>query len=151
MGGTCILSICALCYIWNLFGVMVFQYLLWIREGVGGRCILSICVFCCMWKLFGVMVFHRSIVNWRGGLMYPQYMCILLYVTLIWCNGIPYIYCQLECWRGGYIYPQYMCILQYVKLMWCNIIPYIYCQLVWGRGRCILSICAFCHMWTYLV
>ena len=27
--------------------------------------------------------------------MYPQYMCILLYVTLIWCNGIPYIYCQL--------------------------------------------------------
>ena len=30
--------------------------------------------------------------------MYPQYMCILLYVTLIWCNGIPYIYCQLELW-----------------------------------------------------
>ena len=27
--------------------------------------------------------------------MYPQYMCILLYVTLIWCNSIPYIYCQL--------------------------------------------------------
>ena len=31
--------------------------------------------------------------------MYPQYICILLYVKLIWCNGIPYIYCQLEC--GG--------------------------------------------------
>ena len=30
--------------------------------------------------------------------MYPQYMYILLYVTLIWCNGIPYIYCQLELW-----------------------------------------------------
>ena len=30
--------------------------------------------------------------------MYPQYMCILLYVKLIWCNGIPYIYCQLELW-----------------------------------------------------
>ena len=28
--------------------------------------------------------------------MYAQYMCIQLYVTLIWCNGIPYIYCQLE-------------------------------------------------------
>ena len=27
--------------------------------------------------------------------MYPQYMCILLYVKLIWCNGIPHIYCQL--------------------------------------------------------
>ena len=28
--------------------------------------------------------------------MYPQYMCILLYVTLMWCNGISDIYCQLE-------------------------------------------------------
>ena len=27
--------------------------------------------------------------------MYPQYMCILLYVKLIWCSGILYIYCQL--------------------------------------------------------
>ena len=23
-------------------------------------------------------------------------MCILLYVKLIWCNGFPYIYVQLE-------------------------------------------------------
>ena len=30
--------------------------------------------------------------------MYPQYMCIMLYVQLIWCNGIPYIYFQLERW-----------------------------------------------------
>ena len=30
--------------------------------------------------------------------MYPQYMCILLYVILIWCNGISEIYCKLE-WR----------------------------------------------------
>ena len=28
--------------------------------------------------------------------MYPQYMCILLYVNFIWCNGIPQMYCQLE-------------------------------------------------------
>ena len=28
--------------------------------------------------------------------MYPTYMCILLYVKLIWCNGISEIYCQLE-------------------------------------------------------
>ena len=27
--------------------------------------------------------------------MYPQYMCILLYVTLILCNSIPEIHCQL--------------------------------------------------------
>ena len=28
--------------------------------------------------------------------MYPQYMCILLYVLVIWCNSISEIYCQLE-------------------------------------------------------
>ena len=28
--------------------------------------------------------------------MYPQYICILLYVKVIWCNGILYIYCELE-------------------------------------------------------
>ena len=28
--------------------------------------------------------------------MYPQYTCILLYVKLIWCKSIPYIYCPLE-------------------------------------------------------
>ena len=28
---------------------------------------------------------HRSIVNWSGG----YYVSILIYVTLIWCNGIP--------------------------------------------------------------
>ena len=43
------------------------------------------------------MVFHRCIVNWSGGVyMYPQYMCIMLYVKVIWCNSIPYIYFQLE-------------------------------------------------------
>ena len=30
--------------------------------------------------------------------MYPQYMCILLYMIVISCNGISDIYCQLE-WR----------------------------------------------------
>ena len=75
-------------------------------------------------------------------------MCILLYVKLIWCSGIPYIYGQLELrvhlpsvyvhsaicetfWCSGipYLYGQlergnichkYMCILLYVKLIWCS-------------------------------
>ena len=34
--------------------------------------------------------------------MYPQYMCILLYVKLICCNGIPYIYCSIGVW-GVYV------------------------------------------------
>ena len=45
--------------------------------------------------------------------MYPQYMCILLYIIVIWCNSISEIYCQLE--FGGR-YPQYMCILLYVTV-----------------------------------
>ena len=54
--------------------------------------------------------------------MYPQYMCILLYVKVIWCNGIPQIYCQLV-W--GEMYPQYMCILLYMKHTWCNGNPWL--------------------------
>ena len=69
-----------------------------------------------MLNLFGVVVFHRSMVNWRRGAAW--YMCILLYVKLIWCSGIPYIYGQLE--EGGL---RYMCILLYVKLIWCSGIP----------------------------
>ena len=45
--------------------------------------------------------------------MYPQYMCILLYVTLIWCNSISYMYCQLE-W-GVYVSSVY-----YILLYVCN-------------------------------
>ena len=44
-------------------------------------------------NLFGGVVFHRSMVNWRWG---PWYMCILLYVKLLWCSSIPFIYGQLE-------------------------------------------------------
>ena len=55
-------------------------------------------------------------------------MCILLYVKLIWCSGIPYIYGQLE---GVHLIStghlkmsvKYMCILLYVKLIWCSGIP----------------------------
>ena len=54
--------------------------------------------------------------------MYPQYMCILLYVKLIWCNGIPYG-CTLFIGVVGEMYPQYMYILLHVKVIWCNSIP----------------------------
>ena len=30
--------------------------------------------------------------------MYPQYMCILLYVIVIYCNGILEMYYQYEMW-----------------------------------------------------
>ena len=55
--------------------------------------------------------------------MCPKYMCILLYVKLMWCSGIPQIYGQLE--EG----PWSMCILLYVRLKWCSGILQIYGQL----------------------
>ena len=53
-----------------------------------GPSVLSICGLCYMLNVFGVVVFHRSMVNWRRG---SWYMCILLYVKLIWCSIIPSI------------------------------------------------------------
>ena len=93
-GGRCILSTYAFWYILNLFGVMVLHRstVNWTR---GGTCILIICAFCSMWNLFCVTVLHRCIVNWSWGVDVSQYMCIVLCVLLIWCNGIAEIYCQL--------------------------------------------------------
>ena len=45
----------------------------------------------------GVVVFQRSMVDWRrGGVCLHWYLCILLYVKLSQCSGLPYIYGQLE-------------------------------------------------------
>ena len=81
-----VLGICAFCYMLNLFGVVVFHTSMVDWRGTSA---LSICLFCYMLNLFGVVVFHRCMVNWRRG---HWYVCILVYVKLIWCSGIPYIY-----------------------------------------------------------
>ena len=96
-------------------------------------------------------------------------MCILLYVKLIWCSGIPQIYGQLEEGALGYVNsaiyetylvqwysidlwsiggggPWYMCILLYVKLIWCSVIPYI---MVNWRGTLVYVHSAICE--TYVV
>ena len=75
-------------YMLEVFGVVVFHISM-VNWSWGGRCILSTYAFWYIWNLFGVMVLHRSTVNWTRGYMYPQYMCILLYVKLILCNDIP--------------------------------------------------------------
>ena len=70
----------------NLFGVAVFHTTM--LSWRGDPSVLSISAFCYMLNIFGVVVFHRSIVSWRKE---AWYMCILLYVKLILCSGIPYI------------------------------------------------------------
>ena len=117
-GGTSALSICAFSYMLHSFGVVIFHRCIvnwrrgpwymcillymkrmqcsgiaYIHGQLGGTSALSICTFCFMLNLFSVVVFHRCMVNLRRG---PWYMCNLLYVNLMWCSGIPYIYGQLE-------------------------------------------------------
>ena len=151
------LSICAFCYMWNLFGVVVFHTsivnwrwgawymcillsvkLFWC-SGIPyiygqldrGTCALSICAFCYMLNVFGVVVFHRSMVNWRGYIC-PKYMCILLYVKLIWCSSILYIYGQLD--RGTYA-------LSICAFLLCNVKRMTKWMIESNRvkGNCILS------------
>ena len=44
-----------------------------------------------MWNLFGVVVLHGSMIDWWGSICH-SYICILLYVKLIWCSGVAWIY-----------------------------------------------------------
>ena len=124
---------------------------------MGGTSALSIWAFCYMWNLFGVVVLHRSMVNWRRGVLITCILCylwkysrdlcsirggpsalsvwsILLYVKLLWCTGISEIYGQLE--EGG--------ILLCVKIIWCMV---FHTSIVnWRRG---FAICASCFLWNF--
>ena len=46
-------------------------------------------------------IYHRSMLDWRRGWSQSaiEYICIPLYVNLIWCSGFPEIYARFE-WRG---------------------------------------------------
>ena len=52
-------------------------------------------------------------------------------MKLIWCNGFPEIYAQLEEGAGSNCHG-YMCIVLYMELLWCNGFPEIYGQLEEG-------------------
>ena len=144
---------CVVGYLWSIGGAPQGFWCMWYSS---------------IWNFFGVVVFH-TLVDWRKR---PWYMCILLYVKLLWCSSIPYIYGQLEggpsalsicafCYvlnifsavvfhtsmvdGGAPQWSWYMCILLYVKLLWCSTIPCIYGQLQEGD----LDIWAFCYMWNF--
>ena len=72
---------------------------------------MGICAFFYMWHWFGLVVFQRCMVYW--GDVCHGCMCILLYVKLIWCSGVPEMYGWLlgGQWhsnnkreRGGYVH-----------------------------------------------
>ena len=72
-----------------------------------------------MWQ-----VWCSSIQDIYAGLMGVSichaYMCIVLYMKLIQCNGLAEIYDQLEEGGVGLLQHRYMCILLFVKLIECN-------------------------------
>ena len=79
------------------------------------------------------------------GSVCHRYMCILLYATLIRCNGVVGIYPCLEgVWS---LCHEYMCTLLYVKLVGCNGVAGIYGQLEEGGvGHSGMGICAYFSM-----
>ena len=110
-----------------------------------------------------------------GGSVCHGYMCILVYVKLIGCNGFAWIYawlgihlpwvyvhsaicetygvwwCSMDLLSfGGSICHVYMCILLYVRLMGCNSVAWIYCHL----GVCLPWVyvhSAICEMYWVLM
>ena len=89
-----------------------------------------------MLNLCSVVVFHISMVNRRMG---PWYMCILLYVKLIWCSGIPYICGQLHADTSTLSICAFCCMLNLFHVV---VLHRCMGQLEDGG----LGICAFCYM-----
>ena len=54
-----------------------------------------------------------GIYSQLGGLVCHGYLCIVLYMKLIWCHGFAEIYALLE---GGSICHRYMCIVLYIYI-----------------------------------
>ena len=57
-----------------------------------------------MWETYSVKLCCTDLWSIGGGYVCLWYMCILLYVKLIWCSGFPGIYALLE-ERGGVSLP----------------------------------------------
>ena len=85
------------------------------------------------------MVFQRSMLDWERGVgsICHRYVCIVLYIymKLMWCNGFPKIYAQLEKWGWGQS-AMGICALCYIymKLIWCNGFSQISAGLMGGRS-----------------
>ena len=64
--GQSAMGICAYCYIWNLFGVVVLHTSMVNWRSRWDQSAMGICAFCYIWNLVGVVVLHTSMVNWRS-------------------------------------------------------------------------------------
>ena len=67
-------------------------------------------------------------------------MCILLYVKLFWCSGIPYIYGQLE---GG-ISALHTCAFCSMSNVF-GVVVFQRCMVNWRRRALVYVHCAICE------
>ena len=88
-GCTSAIVICACFYIWNILGAVVFHtsMVYWRRGDSSSEGTHHLKIWAHFGNLFGIVVFHRYMVDWRGYVCH-RYMCMLLYVKLIWCSGV---------------------------------------------------------------
>ena len=134
------MGICACCSIWNWSGVMVFQTSMlnwrWCQSAMG------ICACCSIWNLSGVNVFQRIMLDWRGSVCHG-YMCMLLYMKPISCNGIPENYAWLE---GG---QSVMGICACCSIWnWSGVMVFQTSMLNWRGCQSAMGICACCSIWN---
>ena len=137
-GGPSAMHIFAFCYMWNLVQC---SGVAWIYDQLKrSPSALGIFAFCYMWNWFIVVVLHWSMINWWGSICHA-YICILLYVKLIWCSGVAWIYDQL----GS---PSALGIFAFCY-MW-NLVGVVVLHgsmINWGVHPA-LGIFAFCYMWN---
>ena len=76
---------------------------------------------------FGVVVLQTCMLNWAASICH-WYMCIVLYMKLIWCNGFAEIYARsgMRCARCG------VAVLKASILDW--------------RGQSVIGICALFYI-----
>ena len=136
--GLSAIGICALCYRWNLFGVMVLHrsMLTW-RRG-WGQSAIDICAFFYICNWLSVMMLHRSMLIWG-----PSAMGICAFGNIWNLLGAKVLHGSLIDW--GSICHGYMWILLYIKLIGCNSFAWIYAQL---GGLSLMGICGSCYIWN---
>ena len=106
----------------------------WKGEGVYLTCVYvhsAICETCIVyWYSIDVCLIGMGYIR-------PGYMCILLYLKLMWCSSIPYIYGQLEgdIWYMTFFYMGVYLTCVYVHSAICETcIVYWYSIDVWLIG-----------------
>ena len=110
------------------------------EEGVGGYSDYGyMCIVLYMSEIYLVSWVFRDLCLIGGGVgsIWHGYMCIVQYLKLIWCNGFPEIYAELEeGWWGQSAVG--ICALYYIYIYiwnWFGVMVFQRSMLDWRRGR----------------